>query len=642
MKFIDAKPSSVCITYYLFNKASLSMKTHLLPVLSVVMCLIAHVVSAQMQCGTDQLYKNRPEVLKQINEQIKRMQNLGNIVDSNTVFTIPVVFIIYHKGETLNSGSNISEAEILQTLKSLNDAFRARNSYAASNHHDMKIELALANCGDRNSIVRVDASSVPNYASNGLNYNDLIMMFQLRLLHNWNDRDNYITIELVHKINGAGGYAGYLEGYTFIDLRLFGIGVLAHELGHVLNLKHTFEGDYNGTQCPVNNNPETDGDMISDTPPHRVQETCYYIQPIDINPCDSLAYGDIFDNFLSYSTFCWSKFTPKQIYRARNSVATEKPNWFNSSYLSGQTGAPSGISNLKCDAGSLTLSANGCLGIYSWYATPSGGDTLATGANFITPHLDTTTTYYVDCKVATCSASIRTPVQAIIIPLSDCYCPSYASYSGDEDIINVNFAGINNSSTCSTTGGPGSLKGMYSDYTLTLAAPVVHPNQSYPFSVGLSTCGAYYGSLMKIFIDFNGDKDFDDAGEEVYASPSVSTSSHTESGTITIPANALSGITRMRIVNVEQNNLAFVQACGTYGYGETEDYALNISACPATVKYESINQNAGTYKALHGISSKANVSSPTVYIAGKSIILLPGFSAGPSEVFSSTIGNGCP
>lgn len=613
------------------------MKACIFALITTHLWLISLTSFSQIQCGTEEIYKNNPELQKQVQEQIKRIEKSTDLVDPNTVFTIPVVFIVYHKGEFVGGGSNISTETILQQLNLLNDAFRARNGF--STYNDMKIEFALANCGDLSSIVRVDASGVPNYVDNGLNYNDLIMMFQLRSLHNWNDRENYITIELVHKMNGAGGFAGYLQGYTFIDVRSFGFGIMAHELGHTLNLKHTFEGDLNGTQCPVNDNPDADGDMISDTPPHKSWQDCFNTPSMSINPCDSLEYGDIFENFLSYSQYCWHKFTPKQILRARISVEAIKPNWFNSPYLSGQTGPPTGTSNLKCGAGTLTLSANGCLGTYSWYSTSTGGDTLATGANFITPVIETTTTYYVDCKVATCGASVRIPVQAIITLLSECYCESYATYYGDEEIIEVNFANLSSSSTCNTTGGPGSVKNSYSNYTFSSPA-VVRKSQTYPFSVQIGTCGGFYSNMLKIFIDFNQDKDFNDAGEEVYASSTSQQGPHTESGTIMIPASALTGVTRMRVINVETSNISSITPCTVYGFGETEDYVVHITVCPDTLNYENIDQSAGIYDATTSISSKANISTPTTYLAGQYIILLTGFSAGPNEVFTSLIG-GC-
>lgn len=223
--------------------------------------------------------------------------------------------------------------------------------------------------------------------------------------------------------------------------------------------------------------------------------------------------------------------------------------------------------------------------------------------------------------------------------MNECYCESYATYHGDEEILQVNFANLSSSSTCNTTGGPGSVKSSYSNYTFSSPAEVPK-NNTYPFSVQIGTCGGFYHNMLKIFIDFNLDKDFNDAGEELYASSVSQQGPHTESGTILMPANALLRITRMRIINIETSNIANITPCSVYGFGETEDYLINITVCPVTLSFENINQSAGIYEATTNISSKVNTSTPTSYLAGQFIILLPGFSAGPNEVFTSAIG-GC-
>ena len=56
----------------------------------------------------------------------------------------------------------------------------------------------------------------------------------------------------------------------------------------------------------------------------------------------------------------------------------------------------------RCDAGTLTLTAVASSGTLNWYASQTGGTSLATGTSFVTPSLSTTTTYYVDASIATC------------------------------------------------------------------------------------------------------------------------------------------------------------------------------------------------------------------------------------------------
>jgi gliding motility-associated-like protein len=54
-----------------------------------------------------------------------------------------------------------------------------------------------------------------------------------------------------------------------------------------------------------------------------------------------------------------------------------------------------------CDSGTVTLTATASAGTISWYDTSTGGTALQTGTTFITPIINTTTTYYVDagCEI---------------------------------------------------------------------------------------------------------------------------------------------------------------------------------------------------------------------------------------------------
>ncbi|HJY62599.1 MAG TPA: GEVED domain-containing protein, partial [Ignavibacteria bacterium] len=157
------------------------------------------------------------------------------------------------------------------------------------------------------------------------------------------------------------------------------------------------------------------------------------------------------------------------------------------------------------------------------------------------------------------------------------YCTSNATSSLDEDIFNVTFGTLNNSSTCATTGGIGSVLNRYSNYTTTVSAPDVSAGAYTAFSVQIGTCGGNYSNAVKIFIDFNQDGDFADAGEQVYVSPASTTGPHTETGSILIPCDAITGNTMMRVVNVETSTPSGITACGTYSWGETEDYLVNIT-----------------------------------------------------------------
>ena len=70
--------------------------------------------------------------------------------------------------------------------------------------------------------------------------------------------------------------------------------------------------------------------------------------------------------------------------------------------------------NSRCGSGTVTLEATSSSGIVNWYASATGGSTLATGNTFTTPSLTATTTYYVDATDTGCTTNSRTPVLATI------------------------------------------------------------------------------------------------------------------------------------------------------------------------------------------------------------------------------------
>lgn len=101
--------------------------------------------------------------------------------------------------------------------------------------------------------------------------------------------------------------------------------------------------------------------------------------------------------------------------------------------------------------------------------------------------------------------------------------------------------------------------------------------QSNSFTVSLE--GYYNPAQIAIWVDLNKDAQFQ-ANEKLFTTTSARTQAIT--GTITVPAGSSIGQTRMRvIVNFSS---APTNPCGTYTYGETEDYYVNL-VCPAPTAY---------------------------------------------------------
>lgn len=238
---------------------------------------------------------------------------------------------------------------------------------------------------------------------------------------------------------------------------------------------------------------------------------------------------------------------------------------------------------------------------YQWQSSPDGV-TYTNISGAISSSLSTTQTAptFYRCSM-TCSggtAVTSTPIQVGMNTFVNCYCSSAAQYTGDEDIINVSIGTLNNTSTCTTTGGTGSILGAYSNYTTSVAAPILAKTVNYNMSVGVGTCGGNYGNYTKVWIDFNQDGVFQNPGELVLenANQIGINGPNTVSGTITIPSTAITGTTRMRVVNSETTFGADVTPCSNanYYYGETEDYLVEIAPTPTCPQPTAFQWLSGT------------------------------------------------
>jgi hypothetical protein len=150
-------------------------------------------------------------------------------------------------------------------------------------------------------------------------------------------------------------------------------------------------------------------------------------------------------------------------------------------------------------------------------------------------------------------------------PPTASYCTTKGSDASYEWIAGVKVGSLNN--TSSTNNG-------YADFTSSSVSLAQGSSTAITLTPGFS--GSSYNEYWKVWIDFNKDSDFDDAGELVYDAGSLSSAVRT--GTIAIPTNAATGSTRMR-VSMKYNGAQ--TACETFSYGEVEDYTVNITGASA-------------------------------------------------------------
>jgi chitodextrinase len=141
------------------------------------------------------------------------------------------------------------------------------------------------------------------------------------------------------------------------------------------------------------------------------------------------------------------------------------------------------------------------------------------------------------------------------------YCASASTNTNDEYIGRVQLNTINNPSGAQ----------FYSDFTNISTS--LEKGMSYTISITPTWTGTVYSEGYSVWIDYNKDGDFADAGEQIFTQAATKTTPVTKS--FTIPASAVEGSTRMR-VSMKYN--AIPTACETFTYGEVEDYTVIIGA----------------------------------------------------------------
>lgn len=189
----------------------------------------------------------------------------------------------------------------------------------------------------------------------------------------------------------------------------------------------------------------------------------------------------------------------------------------------------------------------------------------------------------------TCTISSESATSAVVSvgqnAVADCYCINAIDFVCDDgDIItNVSFGFFSNDSACPADGTG------YSNYSslgaADLAAGVA---TSVSVTVGPSG-GGWLDESVGVWIDYNQNGTFEET-EYTYLGTDLDTQ---VVGDVTVPATALNGNTRMRVIVAAALATAFnaTYVCGPLTtdnpYGEMEDYLVNITGGLATKSFQS-------------------------------------------------------
>ncbi|PJJ84278.1 S8 family serine peptidase [Mucilaginibacter auburnensis] len=175
------------------------------------------------------------------------------------------------------------------------------------------------------------------------------------------------------------------------------------------------------------------------------------------------------------------------------------------------------------------------------------------------------------------------------------YCASSPTSAADSRINQLTFSNINYLAQTGCTS--------YTDNTgLTVQ---LERGKTYPLNLTLGTCGNNFNKAAKIFIDWNSNGTFE--ANELAATSTVVNGTAIFNTNIIVPGTVVpDNYSLMRVVLVETNDVATIQACGSYAKGETQDYRVRFIQTATDVGVKEIidPQASGTCSGVTPVTVK--------------------------------------
>jgi PKD repeat protein len=397
-----------------------------------------------LRCGTTEAnaryIAEHPEMLPRIKaaqEELDRAAKAGagaRKTSAGPVYVIPIVFHIVH-----NYGSeNISDAQIRDQVDILNRDFRKKNPDTTqivpefrNIATDSEIEFRLAtkdpngNCTD--GIDRI-VSTKTNNADDASKFNP------------W-DSKKYLNVWVVRTIgqSGVAGYAYYpgtaspaVDGILILSNYIGSIGTgaygtsraLTHEVGHYLNLPHTW-GNTNDPGVACGN------DGVNDTPVTRGWTSCNLSNSAICTP----GVKENVQNFMEYA-YCSRMFTNDQKTRMRTALVSSAGGrnnlWIQSNLTAtGTDGSPAPLCTPVSDFSGSQYVCTGNLTSFTdrtWRGSPSSYKWVLPGADSTVAYSKSPTVRY------------NTPGAYDVTLIT-------TNAAGSDTIVRKNFIHVNSSST---------------------------------------------------------------------------------------------------------------------------------------------------------------------------------------------------
>lgn len=335
-------------------------------------------------------HANDPEELGRIAQDEEALelftQEFGpSISGERNTYVIPIVFHIIHN----NGPENISDEQIYDAVRVLNEDFNKLNADWTQTHPDfidlvadIGIEFRLARKDPQGNCTKGITRTQSTLTNDGTQ--------AMKNLIQW-PRNRYLNVWIAASANGAAGYTlipssvnnwPAADGIVQLHSYTGSIGTsnvqrsrtLTHEVGHWLNLRHT----WGPTNNPgLDSNCDSD-DNVADTPNTRGWTSCN-VNGISCGTLDNV------QNYMDYS-YCYRMFTEGQRTRmlaALNSGTAQRSSLWQSSNLTftgvngdGALCAASFSSNMQvvCEGSAVQFADESYHNVTSWQWNFPGGD----------------------------------------------------------------------------------------------------------------------------------------------------------------------------------------------------------------------------------------------------------------------------
>lgn len=291
-------------------------------------------------------------------------------------------------------------------------------------------------------------------------------------------------------------------------------------------------------------------------------------------------------------------------------------------------GTATASSSNPCPADVTTFSVSGGTtgsGLtYQWQSSTNNVNwsNITTGGTSAIYNSSVTAPIYFRRQV-TCSAQVATSSSVLVTPkpFFQCYCTAGATSPADSDIGKVKFKlgcttilenGFDSPATTNVNA-----TGTYSNFANTVPAMRLTKGLNHDAELYYVSGGGYYQAHFNVFIDYNRNGSYE-TNERVANGPGVVGSNGKAGATLvnfTVPMTADTGYTGMRIF-MQEGGTAASGPCGTFTWGEVEDYTVRIVNAPdlrVTSIVSPLNNSCGSNPTKVVVTIKNNSATDTSF-----------------------------